>query len=286
MDRARIREGICRMRFTDVLDRAERSELSRMEAAESLCTSGRTFRRWRDRHRASGAPGLDDRRLTPSPRRAPVAEIERMQGLHRDMAAHGGGETLKPRRTIPAHGGDGGGDLMHAEQIAHQRGQTLLGQQLKVQQIHDDGREAGAVLHRRGHAFGKGRACFRATTPANAGKRAMFRDDQRLRVREIVHLPRGMAGGHRPVQGATASRAGLGEMVDGGIWGGRPAQRLAGVPFLSTGFPAGAFAQTADTGGLLLQTIAGRGLTAVAAVQPKPTFQFGDPRISRRQCRQ
>ena len=36
MDWARIHEGIRRMRFADVLDRAERSELSQMEAAEVL----------------------------------------------------------------------------------------------------------------------------------------------------------------------------------------------------------------------------------------------------------
>ena len=85
MDRARIREGIRRMRFTDVLGRSERSELSQMEAAALLGISERTFRRWRDRHRDEGAAGLDDRRLTPSPRRAPVAEIERMLGLYRDL---------------------------------------------------------------------------------------------------------------------------------------------------------------------------------------------------------
>ena len=85
MDRARIHEGIRRMRFTDVLGRAERSELSQMEAAELLGISERTFRRWRDRHRDAGLPGLDDRRLTPSPRRAPVAEIARMLGLYRDI---------------------------------------------------------------------------------------------------------------------------------------------------------------------------------------------------------
>ena len=71
MDRARILEGIRRMRFTDVLDRTERSELSQMEAAELLCMSERTFRRWRDRHRASGVLALDDQRLTPSPRPPP-----------------------------------------------------------------------------------------------------------------------------------------------------------------------------------------------------------------------
>jgi transposase len=85
MDRARIHEGIRRMRFTDILGRSERSELSQMEAAELLGVSKRTFRRWRDRHRDAGPAGLDDRRLAPSLRRAPVAEIERMLGLYRDL---------------------------------------------------------------------------------------------------------------------------------------------------------------------------------------------------------
>ncbi len=85
MDRARIHEGIRRMRFTDVLDRSERSELSQMEAGELPGISERTFRRWRDRHRDDGLAGLSDRRLTLSPRRAPVAEIERMLGLYRDL---------------------------------------------------------------------------------------------------------------------------------------------------------------------------------------------------------
>jgi transposase len=85
MDRARIHEGIRRMRFTDVVGRSERSELSQMEAAELLGISERTFRRWRDRHREAGLAGLEDRRLAPSLRRAPVAEIERMLGLYRDL---------------------------------------------------------------------------------------------------------------------------------------------------------------------------------------------------------
>ena len=85
MDRARIHEGIRRMRFADILGRSERSELSQMEAAELLGISERTFRRWRDRHREFGLSGLNDRRLSPSPRRAPVAEIERMLGLYREL---------------------------------------------------------------------------------------------------------------------------------------------------------------------------------------------------------
>jgi transposase len=85
MDRARIHEGIRRMRFTDVLGRTERSELSQLEAAELLGISERTFRRWRDRQQEVGEAGLADRRLGASLRRAPVAEIERMLGLYRDL---------------------------------------------------------------------------------------------------------------------------------------------------------------------------------------------------------
>src|SRR5580704_5472403 len=85
MDLARIHEGIRRMRFEDVVCRTERSELSQMEAAEVLGVSERTFRRWRNRYREEGPSGLADRRLRPSLRRAPVAEIERMLGLYRDL---------------------------------------------------------------------------------------------------------------------------------------------------------------------------------------------------------
>jgi hypothetical protein len=85
MDRARIHEGIRRMRFLDVLGRVERSALGHEEAAEPLGVCEWTFRRWRDRHREEGESGLLDLRLQPSPRRAPVAEIERMLGLYREL---------------------------------------------------------------------------------------------------------------------------------------------------------------------------------------------------------
>jgi transposase len=56
-----------------------------MEAAELLGISEWTFRRWCDRHRETGFAGLDHRRLAPSLRRAPVAELERMLDLYRDL---------------------------------------------------------------------------------------------------------------------------------------------------------------------------------------------------------
>ena len=83
MDRARINEGIRRMRFEDLLGRHERGELGQEAAAEMLGISDRTFRRWRDRLHDEGAGGLADRRLGPSGRRAAQAEIERMLRLYR-----------------------------------------------------------------------------------------------------------------------------------------------------------------------------------------------------------
>jgi transposase len=92
MDRARINEGVRRMRFEELLDRHERGDFGQEAAAELLGVSERTFRRWRDRLRDEGPPGLADRRLSPSGRRAAQAEIERMLGLYR---AHYGDFTVK-----------------------------------------------------------------------------------------------------------------------------------------------------------------------------------------------
>ncbi len=69
------------MRFEDLLGRHERGELGQEAAAEMLGISDRTFRRWRDRLHDEGAPGLADRRLGPSKRRASPAEIARMLDL-------------------------------------------------------------------------------------------------------------------------------------------------------------------------------------------------------------
>jgi transposase len=103
MDRARINEGIRRMRFEELLGRHERGELGQEAAAEMLGISDRTFRRWRDRLADEGPSGLADRRLRPSSRRAPKAEIERMLGLYR---AHYGDFTVKHfhEQLIKRHG--------------------------------------------------------------------------------------------------------------------------------------------------------------------------------------
>lgn len=85
MERARIHEGIRRMRFEDLLSRQERGELSQVEAAEMLGISERTFRRWQTRLRDEGPSGLGNRRLGRTSRcRVSEEEIARMLGLYRE----------------------------------------------------------------------------------------------------------------------------------------------------------------------------------------------------------
>jgi transposase len=71
MDRTRVHEGVRRMRFEGLLDRHERGELSQMEAAEMLGIGERSFRRWRDRWREEGPPGLAAGGLASPPGGAP-----------------------------------------------------------------------------------------------------------------------------------------------------------------------------------------------------------------------
>ena len=76
------------MRFSSLLNRQSRGELTQDAAAEMLGISVRTFQRWAGRFTVDGDRGLADRRLgRASPRRAPEAELERMLGLYRDKYA-------------------------------------------------------------------------------------------------------------------------------------------------------------------------------------------------------
>ena len=88
MGTASIHEGVRRMRFSSLLERQERGEITQEEAAELLGVHVRTFQRWSVRYEDEGETGLADRRLErPSPKRAPQAELERMLGLYRDKYA-------------------------------------------------------------------------------------------------------------------------------------------------------------------------------------------------------
>jgi transposase len=88
MGRASIHEGVRQMRFSSLLERQERGEITQEEAAELLGVHVRTFQRWADRYDEEGEAGLADRRLgRPSAKRSPPAELERMLGLYRDKYA-------------------------------------------------------------------------------------------------------------------------------------------------------------------------------------------------------
>jgi len=85
MGAASIHEGVRRMRFSSLLERQDRGEITQEEAAELLGVHVRTFQRWSERFSEEGEAGLADRRIgRPSPKRAPQAELERMLGLYRD----------------------------------------------------------------------------------------------------------------------------------------------------------------------------------------------------------
>lgn len=73
------------MKVQEVILRALSGQLTWPQAADILGRSPRSIRRLRWRYERYGYDGLfDRRRRTPSPRRAPVAEVERMLRLYRD----------------------------------------------------------------------------------------------------------------------------------------------------------------------------------------------------------
>lgn len=73
------------MRVQEVILRAMSGELTWLQAADILRMNPRTLRRWRYRMQKHGYEGLLDRRTgKPSPRRAPVKEVERVVHLYRN----------------------------------------------------------------------------------------------------------------------------------------------------------------------------------------------------------
>jgi transposase len=73
------------MKVQEVILRALSRQLTWIQAAEILGCSARSIRRLRLRYQQRGYDGLlDHRRQTPSPKRAPVADVERMLRLYRE----------------------------------------------------------------------------------------------------------------------------------------------------------------------------------------------------------
>src|SRR5437899_8441378 len=75
------------MKVADVLLHALKERQPWIHVAEVLGVSPRTVRRLRWRYEHHGFEGLfDHRHLRPSPRCAPLAEVQRVLGLYRDQA--------------------------------------------------------------------------------------------------------------------------------------------------------------------------------------------------------
>ena len=85
MRRANLLWEVFVLRFEEALERYRKRRLTAEEAGELLGMSGRRFRRLIGRYEEEGQEGLRDRRLgKPSPRRAPAAELTRMQQLYQE----------------------------------------------------------------------------------------------------------------------------------------------------------------------------------------------------------
>ena len=73
------------MKVQDVILRAMAKKITWWQAAEIIGISDRQMRRWRERYEEFGFRGLFDRRRgKPSPKRVPVAVVEKVLGLYRE----------------------------------------------------------------------------------------------------------------------------------------------------------------------------------------------------------
>ena len=76
------------MKVQEVMMQAISGKLTWLQAEEILGWRPRTLRRWRLRYQRLGYDGLwDRRRQPPSPRRAPLLEVERIVRLYREQYA-------------------------------------------------------------------------------------------------------------------------------------------------------------------------------------------------------
>src|SRR5438132_14428000 len=73
------------MKVQEVILQAMARKISWYQAAEIIGISDRHMRRWRERYEEFGFRGLFDRRRgKPSPKKVPVAVVEKVLGLYRE----------------------------------------------------------------------------------------------------------------------------------------------------------------------------------------------------------
>ena len=92
------------MKRMEVITRAMSGEITWIQAAEIAGVSTRSLRRWKTRWQRDGYDGLLDRRTgRPSPKRAPLEEVQRVEPARGADDAEAG--TLQPpRHELPVRG--------------------------------------------------------------------------------------------------------------------------------------------------------------------------------------
>ena len=74
------------MKIQEVILKAMAGKLKWWEAAEIIGVTDRTMRRWRKQYEEHGYSGLwDYRKQRPSPKRVPVADLEKVLRLYREQ---------------------------------------------------------------------------------------------------------------------------------------------------------------------------------------------------------
>ena len=165
----------------------------------------------------------------------------------------------------------------HLEQIPQHLGQTLLGQEMGIRQVHRDGRDPWPVLHRSGHSLRKPGPRQAAAGRAAAGMRLMLGHFRGRRGRQIEHLaaerlPLLVAvRQRRPAVGAMGGQMDLDPVRRVGL-----AQCGALVPGLPPRALPGAASPAAHPplGGRLGGPVTGRRLAAVTAVEAQLAAQL------------
>ena len=110
------------MKVQEVILRAMAKKITWWQAAEIIGISDRQMRRWHERYEEFGFRGLFDRRRgKPSPKKVPLAVVEKVLGLYREkyfdlnvrhfhekLQEEPGRDQLQLGEGVAARGGDGG----------------------------------------------------------------------------------------------------------------------------------------------------------------------------------
>ena len=215
------------------------------------------------------------------PLRPPVDPEPRLvRMLHavraRDQIPHALAALPPALRRLTRHAGQRRRAHAHSVQVPEDLGQALLGQEMRILQVHRRGGEARAVLHRRMRPGRERGPCQLAARPAAAGLRSV-RGHFPARRRPVEHLPphrSALAGGcgqQRPAAAAMRRQVALDVLRAGGLLQGGtpvpglPARALAG---------AAALAARALRRRRLARPVARRRLAAASAAQAHLALQL------------